>query len=343
MDVNREVRLARRPMGSLRPEDLDCVVVDAPRPGPGEVLVRTTHHSVDAAVRLRLDPVSPPGYLPAYAVGDTLEGLAVGEVVESRHPGFAEGDLVQHARGFRDLAVVDPAATALGGAGVLTRLDPALAPPDVQLVLLGGSGMTAHAGLVRVAAAQAGETVWVSSAAGSVGGIVVQLARARGCRVVGSAGSRAKVRHVLDVLDADAAFDHHEDLSAALYRCAPEGIDVYFDNVGGAHLQAALDHLRPRGRVALCGAVSGYDGGPAPAVTNLFQATSKNLRLQGFRAGAYAEHADAVRAELADLWRRGALTPATATYVGLERAPEALVDLLAGRTTGKCVITSGTT
>jgi NADPH-dependent curcumin reductase CurA len=342
MSSNHVVRLVRRPVGALRTEDLECVPEPSPRPGPGEVLVRTTHHSVDAAVRLRLDPVSPPGYLPAYQLGETLEGLAVGTVVESRHPSFAVGDLVQHARGFRDLAVVDPAAAALGGAGALTVLDPDLGPAEIQLALLGGSGLTAYAALL-VAGVRPGETVWVSSAAGSVGSIAAQLARTRGCRVVGSAGSAAKVAHLGSALGLHAAFDHHDDLAEALRRCAPEGIDVYVDNVGGGHLEAALDHLNPGGRVALCGAVSGYDGGPAPAVRNLFQATAKNLRLEGFRAGAFADRAGEVRRELADLWRRGELRVTVAGYDGLGRAPQALVDLLAGRTTGKVLVRGGRT
>lgn len=337
MTGNREVRLVRRPQGALRVEDLEVVQAPVPVPGQGEVLVRTTHHSVDAAARVRCDAATPPGYLPPFEVGQALEGLAVGEVVVSRHPAFSAGDLVQHARGYRDLAVVDPDEQALGGAGRLTRLDPDLAPPEVHLGLLGGTGLTAYAGLVLCAGAVAGETVWVSSAAGAVGSVVAQLALARGCRVIGSAGSARKVEHLL-AAGLHAAFDHHDDLDRSLATCAPDGIDVYFDNVGGAHLEAALDHLRPFGRVALCGAVSGYDGAPAPGPRNLFQATARNLTLRGFRAGAFADRAQEVRAELAAQWRAGRLALPLSAYDGLDRAPQALVDLLAGRTVGKCLV-----
>ena len=184
----------------------------------------------------------------------------MGTVLESRLAGIEAGDIVQHARGYRGLAVVDGDSAALGGAGRLTRLDPALAPPEVHLGLLGGTGLTAWAGIVLVASARAGDTVWVSAAAGAVGSVAAQLAKARGCRVVGSAGSPDKVTYLRDVLGLDAAFDYHQGLGDQLREAAPEGIDVYFDNVGGAHLEAALDALRPFGRVALCGAISGYNG-----------------------------------------------------------------------------------
>lgn len=340
MTTTREVRLVRRPRGALEVTDLEVAEVAVPALRAGQVLVATSHHSVDAAVRLRLDPVSPPGYLPAFELGVGLEGLAVGTVVASRADGFAEGDLVQHARGYRELAVVDAAAAALGGAGTLTRLDPDLAPPEVHLGLLGGTGLTAWAGIVPVAQAAPGETVWVSAAAGAVGSVAGQLARARGCRVVGSAGGPQKVAYLRDELGFDTAFDHRTGVAEGLRQAAPDGIDVYFDNVGGSHLIAALDQLRPFGRVALCGAVSGYDATPAPAPDNLFLATSKNLTLRGFRAGAFADRADEARAELARWWRAGQLRLDLAPYAGLEQAPQALVDLLAGRTRGKCLVTT---
>ena len=338
MTTTREVRLVRRPEGPLRVEDLSVAEVEVPRLEAGQVVVRNTHHSIDAAIRLRLDPTSPPGYLPAFAVGEGLAGLAVGTVLESRLAGIEAGDIVQHARGYRGLSVVDGDSAALGGAGRLTRLDPALAPPEVHLGLLGGTGLTAWAGIVLVASVRAGDTVWVSAAAGAVGSVAAQLAKARGCRVVGSAGSPDKVTYLRDVLGLDAAFDYHQGLSVQLDEAAPEGVDVYFDNVGGAHLEAALDHLRPFGRVALCGAISGYNGDPPRGPANLFLATAKNLTIRGFRAGAFADRADEAREELAGLWRDGRVTLELSTYAGLDEAPRAIVDLLAGRTLGKCVV-----
>lgn len=338
MTTTTEVRLARHPRGQLTTDDLEVVEVDVPGLSNGQVLVRTIIHSVDAAVRLRLDPVSPPGYLPAFEVGAGLEGLAVGTVVESRASGFEPGDLVQHARGYRTLAVVDVREDALGGAGRLTRLDPDLGPAEVQVGVLGGTGMTAWAGIVAVTRARPGETVWVSAAAGAVGSVACQLATARGCRVVGSAGGPEKVAYLRDELGLDGAFDYRQGVEDGLARVAPEGIDVYFDNVGGDHLEAALTHLRPHGRVALCGAVSGYDGRSIPGPRNLFLATSRNLVLTGFRAGAYADRFDEARAELSALWHRGLVRLDVTAYAGLDQAPQAIVDLIGGRTRGKCVI-----
>lgn len=337
--VQREVRLVRHPDGTLRESDLE--VVDAPMPvmRPGCVLVRNTHLSVDAAIRLRLDPVSPPGYLPAFAEGDALAGLAVGLVVESDAPHVGVGDLVQHAQGFRTFAVVDPADAALGGAGSLTVLDPDLAPPEVHLGLLGGTGLTAWAGIHAVAGTQPSDTVWVSAAAGAVGSVAAQLARAHGCRVVGSAGGPAKTAYLRDVLGLQAAVDRRGDLATGLREAAPDGIDVYFDSVGGDHLRIALDQLRPFGRIALCGAIDGYDrGGSAPAPDNLFLATSKNLTLRGFRAGAFADRFDEARTLLAELWRSGELRLELSVHDGLDSAPAAIVALLAGRNTGKTLV-----
>ena len=332
------MRLRRHPVGALRVADLE--VVDAPMPPmrPGGVLVRNTHLSIDAAVRLRLDPVSPPGYLPAFGVGETLEGLAIGQVIESDVSGVAVGDLVQHAAGYRTFSVVEPGGAALGGAGSLSVLDRGLAPPELHVGLLGGTGMTAWAGIHAVAQAKAGETVWVSAAAGAVGSVAAQLARAHGCRVVGSASGGRKCAYLVDVLGLDAAIDRRGDLDMGLAAAAPDGIDVYFDNVGGDHLRAALNHLRPFGRVALCGAVGEYDEPGAVAPDNLFLATSKNLTLRGFRAGAFAERFDEARVLLAALWSAGEVRLDLAIHEGIDAAPAAIVDLLAGRNLGKCIV-----
>ena len=189
--------------------------------------------------------------------------MTVGEVIESRADGFAAGDTVWHASGWRDYAVVAAGTPALGGLGTLTRLDTALAPAQRYLGPLGGMGLTAYAGLFEVAGLREGDVVWVSAAAGAVGSLAAQFAKLRGHRVIGSAGSDEKVSYLLDELGLDAAFNHRAGPVADLLRAAaPEGIDVYFDCVGGDHLEAALGALRRRGRVALCGAVSQY-GRPA--------------------------------------------------------------------------------
>ena len=250
--VNREVRLVRHPDGALAADDLEVVSTEMPVMAPGHVLIRNTLLSVDAAIRLRLDPVSPPGYLPALTPGEVLAGMVVGEVVESDAEGYAPGDLVHHDRGYREFALVDPANQALGVAGALSKLDRELGPPELQVGLLGMTGLTAWAGMFVAASLKPEDVVWISAAAGAVGSVAAQLAKAHGCRVIGSAGSAEKVTYLKDVIGLDAAFNWRDGLDGPLGEFAPEGIDVYFDSVGGDHLKAALTHLRPlgRGRVA---------------------------------------------------------------------------------------------
>lgn len=339
--VNREVRLVRHPDGALEVGDLEVVPAEMPVMAPGHVLIRNLLLSVDAATRLRLDPVSPPGYLPALKPGETLAGMVVGEVVESDVEGFAPGDLVHHDLGYRDYALVDPGNQALGVAGSLAKLDREIGPPELQVGLLGMTGLTAWAGLFEVASLKPDDVVWISAAAGAVGSVAAQVAKAHGCRVIGSAGSPEKVAYLMEALGLDAAFNWRDGLDAPLAEFAPDGIDVYFDSVGGEHLRAALDHLRPYGRVALCGAIAGYDGQPPSAPENLFAATTKDLNLRGFLAGTFADRLPEARAHLADLWSSGRLTLDLARYDGLEAAPQAVVDMLSGRTTGKCVVALG--
>ena len=285
----REVQLASYPDGEPRTSDFRIVDVPVREPGPGEVLVRNTWTSVDAGLRLRLAERAPAGYFPAFGLRAALDGImTVGEVIESRADGFAVGDTVWHASGWRDYAVVAAGTPALGGLGTLTRLD---------------TGHRSRAALPRPArrhgpdrlrravrrggASRAGDVVWVSAAAGAVGSLAAQFAKLRGHRVIGSAGSDEKVSYLLDELGLDAAFNHRAGPVADLLRAAvPEGIDVYFDCVGGDHLEAALAALRPRGRVALCGAVSQY-GRPARGPANLFQATANDLTLRGFRGSSH--------------------------------------------------------
>jgi NADPH-dependent curcumin reductase CurA len=335
----REVQLVTHPHGEPRPSDFRVVEAPVRDPGPGEVLVRNTWTSVDPGLRLRLAERSPAGYFPAFGLCAPLDGImTVGEVVESRADGFDVGDTVRHASGWRDYAIVAAGTAALGGLGTLTRLDTGLAPAPRYLGPLGGIGLTAYAGLFDVAALRAGDIVWVSAAAGAVGSLAAQFAKVRGHRVIGSAGSDEKVSYLLDELGLDAAFNHRRGPVADLLRAAaPEGIDVYFDCVGGDHLEAALAALRRRGRVALCGAVSQYGRAPrGPA--NLFQTTANDLTLRGFRGSSHLHRmGDMVRdvsAWLAD----GRLRYRETIVDGLERAPEALARMLAGDTIGKTLV-----
>jgi NADPH-dependent curcumin reductase CurA len=331
--TGREIRVAAYTAGGPR-----FRVVEAPvrAPAAGEVLVRNTWTSVDPGLRVRLRASAPEGYFDGFAVDAPLDGiLTVGEVVESRAEGFAAGDDVLHAAGWRDYATVRAGESALAGLGTLTKIDGQAAPPRAYLGPLGGIGLTAYVGLVEIAGLRDGDVVWVSAAAGAVGSLAAQIAKRRGHTVIGSAGSPAKVAYLLDDLGLDAAFNHRDGPVAELLRgAAPDGIDVYFDNVGGDHLEAAIGALRRGGRVALCGAVSEYEAdGPRPGPANLFRAVTHELTLRGFRGSAHVDRLGEVRRELAGRVRY------TETIVeGLERAPEALALMLAGRTTGKTVV-----
>jgi hypothetical protein len=335
----REVQLASYPLGELRRSDFRIVEAPVRDPLLGEVVVRNTWTSVDPGLRLRLAESAPAGYFAPFRLRAPLDGImTVGEVVESRADGFAEGDTVWHASGWRDYAVVADQAPALGGLGTLTRLDTDLAPAQRYLGPLGGMGLTAYAGLFDVAGLREGDVVWVSAAAGAVGSLAAQFAKLRGHRVIGSAGSDGKVSYLLDELGLDAAFNHRAGPVADLLRAAaPEGIDVYFDCVGGDHLEAALGALRRWGRVALCGAVSEY-GRAARGPGNLFQATANDLTLRGFRGSSYLHRMGDMVREVSGWLGDGRLRYRETIVDGLERAPEALARMLAGETIGKTLV-----
>jgi hypothetical protein len=337
----RQVQLTAYPRGEVRRSDFNIVEVDVPAPRPGEVLVRNTWTSVDAGLRLRLRETGPQGYFPAFPLDAPMDQIkTVGEVVESRAEGFERGDTVWHASGWRDYAVVNASEQALAGLGALRRLDVRAAPPQAYLGVLGGNGLTAYAGLFRVGELRDGDIVWVSAAAGAVGSLAAQMAKLRGHYVVGSAGSTEKVRVLRDELGLDAAFNYNDGpLPELLRQAAPDGIDLYFDNVGGDHLQAALGALRPWGRVAMCGAISDYDAAaPAPGPDNLFQAVANNLTLRGFRGSANFDLMDDMLRDVGRWLRDGKLRHRETIVHGLENAPDALARLMRGDTTGKTLV-----
>jgi NADPH-dependent curcumin reductase CurA len=338
--AGREVRVVRYPDGAVTPEDFEVVEVPVDEPGPGQVLVRNTWTSVDPGLRLRLRADAPAGYFVAFPLGQPMDGvMAVGEVVESRAEGFAPGDLVSHAQGWREYAVVDPAAVQLGGVGTLTRLDPGVAEPQVFLGPLGGMGLTAYAGLHVVDALKGGETVWVSAAAGAVGSLAVQIAKLCGNRVIASAGSDEKVAWLRDELGVEA-FNYRDGLDVQLRALAPDGIDVYFDSVGGDHLEAALDHLTRGGRVAMCGSIAEYDSGPK-GPRNLFLAVSKDLTLRGFRGSSNLHLMAEMQDRVSGWLRSGELVHRETVFAGLDSAPRALAAMIAGDTTGKTLVSIG--
>ncbi|MEA2466670.1 MAG: hypothetical protein QOJ57_796, partial [Thermoleophilaceae bacterium] len=257
----REIQLAARPHGEPKDTDFRLATSDVPDPAEGEVLIRNTWMSVDPYMRGRMNDAK--SYVPPFQLDAPLDGGAVGEVVASEDPSLAPGDTVLHAMGWRDYAVAP--------ANAVRKVDTDLAPPQAYLGVLGMTGLTAYAGLIEVAGLREGDTVFVSGAAGAVGGMAGQIAKQRGHHVIGSAGSPEKVAYATGELGFDAAFDYHDGAVADLLSdAAPDGIDVYFDNVGGDHLVAALDAMRIGGRVALCGMISQFDTtGPRPSVDHL--------------------------------------------------------------------------
>ncbi len=336
--TGREIRVRRYPTGAVTVDDFEVVDVPVPDPAPGQVLVRNTWTSVDPGLRLRLRSDAPAGYFAAFPLGRAMDGvMAVGEVVASRAQGFAAGDVVAHAQGWRDYAVVDPDEVQLGGVGTLARLDVSRALPSAYLGPLGGMGLTAYAGLHVVDGLTGGETVWVSAAAGAVGSLAAQIARLCGHRVVASAGSDEKVVWLRDELGVDAFNYRDGDLVDQLAVHAPDGIDVYFDSVGGEHLEAALDRLNRGGRVAICGSVSDYESAPR-GPRNLFLAVSKDLTLRGFRGSSNLHLLPEMRRRVSGWLGTGELVSRETVFEGLESAPHALAEMLAGRTTGKTLV-----
>ncbi len=333
----REVHLVKPSAGSVAV--LDFAVHEHPIPelAPGEFLVRNHWLSIDAATALRLGE-SGSSYLPQIQLNCPIEGWAVGTVVRSASEEFPVGQAVLHNHGWRDHTVLCEQSEQWGSASKIDLDD--VRTERLFLGPLGPTGLTAWAGLLRVAELKADDVVFVSAGAGAVGSLVIQLAKRRGHRVIASAGSQQKVQFLTEVLHADAAFCYRDGSPTdLLHAVAPDGIDVYFDNVGGAHLEAALAALRVGGRVALCGAIAGYQpGGASPGPKNLFDATVKGLTLRGFLARMYAADLAACRSEFTHMLQSGELVLQEQVYEGLENAPTALVDLLAGVNLGKVLV-----
>ncbi|KAA5834524.1 NADP-dependent oxidoreductase [Saccharopolyspora hirsuta] len=331
MSKGLEIRLASRPKGWPTPDNFDVVEVDTPQPGDGQLLVRNLVMSVDPYMRGRMN--EGKSYVPPFEVGKALQGGAVGEVVTSNAEGFQPGDHVLHDLGWRDHAVVK--------AERAVKVDPQAAPLNAYLYALGMPGMTAYVGLVDVAQQKEGDVVFVSGAAGAVGSMVGQIAKLRGAsRVIGSAGSPEKVRYLTEEVGFDAAFDYHDGpVVEQLRAAAPEGIDVYFDNVGGEHLEAAIDVLNDFGRVAECGMISQYNNTePQPGPNNMFKLVTKRLRLEGFIVGDRAHLKDQFFAEVGGWLRDGKISYRETVVDGLRNAPEAFLGLLRGENTGKMLV-----
>jgi NADPH-dependent curcumin reductase CurA len=330
MVTARELVLSRRPEGRIDPGCFTLLKRKLPALSPGQLQVRTDCFSVDPSMIPRL---SADTYAPAFGLGVAVEARAVGQVMQSTAEGWAEGDWAVCWAGWRDHAIVE--------ASQAIRIEPRSGlPPHTWLHVLGVPGLTAYIGLVEIAQMQPGDRVWVSAAAGAVGSVAAQLARARGASlVIGSAGGADKARYLTDTLGLDAAVDYRAgDLVGQLRGVAPEGIDLYFDNVGGDHLEAAIDLLRTDGRAAICGMISGYGKPPAPAPCNLTQLIIKRLRLEGFLILDHLHRMAAFEEQVLPLVEDGLLHSQVTIFDGLESAPQALLSLLDGAKLGKALV-----
>lgn len=327
----RAVHQTARPTGFPTGAEFTVAAFPVPRPGPGTALVENLVLSVDPYHRGLMD-----GGQDGFALHAPLEGRAIGRVIASRDPGLAEGDLVFHREGWRTHALV-----TLGAAGARRLRVPDGVPLEAYLSILGGTGLTAYAALTRTAALREGEDLFVSAAAGGVGTATGRIARLLGARrIIGSAGSPAKVRHLTERLGFDAAFDYHDGpVGEQLAKAAPDGIDVYVDNVGGEHLEGAIGALRAYGRIAWVGAVSTYNGDRSPAAPrNLFEVVHKSLRLEGVLV---RDHTD-LQEELEDLLvphlRTGAITTDATVVRGFDRTVDAFLGMLRGENVGKMLV-----
>ncbi len=328
MPTSREIRLASRPTGLPVAANFTLASTEIGEPSEGQVLVKNEVLSVDPYMRGRMNDVK--SYVPPFQVGAVLEGGAVGRVVASKAPGFAAGDLVLSMMGWREYFVAEHRQ--------VRKLDPQVAPVSAWLGVLGVTGMTAWAGL-QLVDVKAGDRVFISGAAGGVGIIAGQLAKLRGCTVIGSAGSAEKVRMLTGELGFDAAFNYRDgDVYRQLKAAAPDGIDVYFDNVGGDHLEAAIAALRPFGRVAVCGMISGYNE-PTPGPRNMAMIISKRLTIKGFIVFDYEPQRAQFESEVTALLSAGTLFARETIVHGIERTPDAFLSLFTGANTGKMLVT----
>ncbi|WP_164410194.1 NADP-dependent oxidoreductase [Streptomyces salinarius] len=329
--VNREWHLVTRPVGWPKPEDFALVEAEVPAPRDGQVLVRNLYVSVDPYMRGRMSAAK--SYAAPYELGKVMQGGAVGEVVASKAEGFAVGDHVLHFFGWREYAAVD--------AKNAVKVDPDAAPLSTYLGVLGMTGLTAYAGLLRTASFKEGDSVFVSGAAGAVGSQVGQIAKLKGAsRVIGSAGSDEKVRLLLDEYGFDAAFNYKNGpVSEQLRAAAPDGVDVYFDNVGGDHLEAAIGSLNLGGRIAICGAISVYNNTePAPGPKNLARLIQTRGRIEGFLVGDHYDLQPQFVEEVGPWVRSGELKYRETVVEGIENNLEAFLGVLRGDNTGKMIV-----
>ncbi|MCZ7460452.1 NADP-dependent oxidoreductase [Streptomyces sp. WMMC940] len=329
--TSREWHLVSRPHGWPEPGDVALREAPVSEPGEGRILVRNLHFSVDPYMRGRMNDVK--SYVPPFQLDQPMEGGAVGEVVASNAEGFAVGDHVLHGLGWREYADVE--------ARHAVKVDASVAPLSAYLGVLGMPGLTAYAGLFEVASFKEGDAVFVSGAAGAVGSQVGQMAKLKGAsRVIGSAGSDEKVKLLVEEYGFDAAFNYKKGpVAEQLKNAAPDGIDVYFDNVGGEHLEAAISSLNVHGRATICGMIAQYNATePTPGPRNLALVIGKRLRLQGMLVNDHRALQGQFVQEVGGWLASGALKYDETVVEGIENGFDAFLGLLRGQNTGKMIV-----
>jgi NADPH-dependent curcumin reductase CurA len=327
---DHEIRLKSRPAGMPGAENFELAEMTLPDLGQGEVLVRNLWMSVDPYMRGRM--YDRPSYVPPFQIGEALQGGAIGRVEVSNHPDFAAGDLVESMNGWREAFV--------SVAGALQKLPNENVPPQAYLGVLGMPGLTAYSGLARIGEPKAGDTVFVSGAAGAVGATVCQIAKLRGCKVVASAGTDAKLAWLKSVgVDEGVNYKTCGNLLKAVQAAAPNGIDIYFDNVGGDHLEVALEVARPYARFIECGMISAYnDTELKPGPRNIIYVVGKSIKMQGFIVMNYWDMRDQFRTEMTQWIKDGVIKWEETIENGIANAPTAFLNLFTGANTGKMLV-----
>lgn len=339
MIKSREIRLKYRPQGL---PDLDCfelASVELPDINDGELLIKNLWMSVDPYMRGRMDGAE--SYVDPFEIGKPMDGGAIGQVVASRSVDFSVGDYVLHEYGWREHFVFSTTDTEDELLGGLQKVDKTVAPIEAYLGVAGMPGMTAYAGLTTVAHLKPGETVFVSAAAGAVGSVACQIARIRGCKVVASAGSSQKVEWLKNKAGVDAAFNYKtvSSIHDAVADACPDGIDVYFENVGGEHLSAAISHMNTGGRIALCGLISQYNIPTETDEHELFSRILHNsLTVRGFIVTEFWDQYPEFLTQISKWISDGRIVWEETVFDGIESAPQAFLGLFAGRNLGKMLV-----
>lgn len=334
--TNHEIHLKKRPVGMPAGDDFELVETPVPEPAEGQFVVRNIWMSVDPYMRGRM--MDRKSYIPPFQVGAVLDGGSVGQVIRSKNGTFAEGDYVCGfaAGGWREYHLTDGM--------MFQKVDPALAPLQCYLGVLGMPGLTAYSSLLRIGEPKQGETVFVSAAAGAVGSVVCQIAKIKGCHVVGSAGSDDKCRWLTDQAGIDGAVNYRtaKSLFAEVSRACPKGIDIYYENVGGEHLETALELMNNRGRLVMCGMISMYNALEAPpGPRNLVNVIGRSLKMQGFVVSDFIDMVPQFYADMGGWLAAGRMKWQETVHEGIANAPQAFLGLFRGDNAGKMLVRLG--